>query len=661
MIKRWLILLLCLPVMAGGTIREIGSGDLPYTTQATGDTIRISGSSITTSGAAIIVNHANIRIEGEDKTIYFNTGANSSVKGIAVNANNLYVRDLILIEDLDTATNGNNVDGIDFLHISGCTLINVDVTIYSDNGRCLDSYGSGSGLKNIYIDSCDFWNYCKGYTTRTHYDGAAVRLEMRNETMSESDFSAKIYRSIVHISPHMGFVCFGMAYYGGGRFGRLKDFEIAYCSTYVDHQNDFYTYDDGTTGHSSANAYGIAINHDSGALIHNNYISSGDIFGGSRGLFLEGSYGDTTCTTKVYNNVIDIKCGRDVRYGALRPDDDCGSNCGTYAPTWAVRIRDIDNTVGKWIDFYDNEITMHLKAVRDTQLYLNYGYGGVALSFSETDQDGTNPHNAQMFFHGNKFEISVDSNGSNIIGEAYRATATPLDTTVKFWDNEWIGASRIMNCESGGGIYWNGDTISQDENTNNPSTYYVAVPDLIFQDINYRQAGIDTDISWPGAGSGDITLKETYTITVTDTLGQPIENCSVLVWSNVDDTTDWNDCRIKGITDENGQFSGVCPYWFESQAVVDTVNWATQSFNPYYIKAQTFGGGDITTRADTLSWNTDTATVVLEATQGQGGGEVDRYKGFRIGAIENETHYTFNYDIIADVKFFNLGRYSATM
>gem|GEM_PF-4605658 len=51
-----------LPVATSATIRNITS--LPYTTQANGDTLRLSGTRLVSSTSGITVAHSNILIDG---------------------------------------------------------------------------------------------------------------------------------------------------------------------------------------------------------------------------------------------------------------------------------------------------------------------------------------------------------------------------------------------------------------------------------------------------------------------------------------------------------------------------------------------------------------------------------------------------------------------
>lgn len=525
-----IFLILLLPGLAMGANYTLTSDSLPWTSPAGTDTVFISGTMISATGDAIILQRDGIVLDGQNDTIMYNSGGGSGTRGIKLSGTGTIVQNLWIVEAQDTSATGSDNDGIYLLNPSGAIIRGCKIVTYSDETQGIDSYGTGTYTKNLTIDTTDIWNYCSGYDQRQYYEGGGMRLELRNPTLGAGEFSCKMYGNVIHTSSHVGICVFGAWSESGTTL--LHNTEIQYCSTYVDHQNDWYTFDDGLTGHSSANAYGILIGSADGTLdLHNNYIGAGTEHGGSRGLMLEKIDGAVGDTAEIYNNTIDIHCGRDVRYGATRPDDTCDlvppetGSCAGAVSSWAVRIRDIDSSKAEYINFHDNSVKITLKAVPDTQLYLAYGSRGTAICVSETNRNGGDVHDAHFRIYNNTFEVAVDSNGSNIDGDASRIFVLPMDTSVHFFNNVLIAPTKIINAQSGSGVTWTNDSLKAAADTNNFQTIAVGLYNnnyictaLVATDCYFCDPADSSDINYATGGTLDFTVSGG---TVGDCSGEP--------------------------------------------------------------------------------------------------------------------------------------------
>ncbi len=581
-------IMILLPLASSATIRNLTSADLPYTTQATGDTLRISGTRITGVGDGITVIHSGILIDGQNDTLFYGAGGGSAA-GINVNSHHLTVRNLWLIQD----GNGDYSDGIKMTHAAyNLTLQGVKIKSYGViESHCIDSYGSGSYAHNLIIDTCRFWNYCTGYPSRMSYGGAAVRLELRNPNLGPDDWAARVYGSTVYIAAHCGFTFLG---YDGDFL--VKDLEVSYCSTFVDHQNTMYPVFDGTTGHSSANAYGFLISYAGGGLrFHHNYIGAGSNHGGSRGLMLEGIDGSPTDTAKIYSNVINIHCGPDVNYCPAR---------NNYVAAWAVRLRDIDAGTGEYIELFDNDVTITLDT--NSTVGSAYGYWGCAFNLSETKT-----HDGHINVYNNRFEVVALHVRSETDGEGVRLMATPYDETIKFYNNHIIAPTKVVWFYSGAGIEFSNDTLEFAANTINPRTFFMGFYNgdntgNIVNDAVYLNGATYNNIYMVPSGTADISIRKSVSVFVRGYNEQPVAGASVWMYNN------YGTLVLSGTTNSNGLLGGTVTYWREQLTGPDSVN-----YNNFTVKAKYNTDSTIITYAvDNIN---SSPVVTLSNTQGQQG------------------------------------------
>jgi hypothetical protein len=482
----------------------------------------------------------------------------------------------------------------------GLTLRGVKGIVYGDNSHCIDSYGGGSQTYRITIDTCQFWSYCNGYTSRAYYDGAAIRLESRRPGLGPGDWGVRIYGTAIYNSPHISIAIFGNETSTAG--ASCPNVEISYCSTYTDHRNDFYPVWDGVLGHSSANCYGILLGDVSGAKVHNNYISTGDTYGGGRGLMLESVHGTADNHVEIYDNILDIRCGPDVEYD---PD---GSN--GYFYSWGIRIRSGAPSFYppcQYIDLYNNYVK--IKVDTSSHIHGKYGHGATALNISEGEAIDAN-----INVVNNTFEIyplnTYSGTGRHIIGDVLQVYATPEDETIRFRGNRFIGVNNIINLSDGSGMRFENDTLEFAYDTDNPVTiqlggYAGNATNICIRDAAYDNNAAETDINMYPSGTLDICLQKTLQVYVQGRNGLPVAGATVQAVNN------YGRVVMSGTTNINGLISGVVTYHYESRTGTDSLN-----FNDFTITAQV--GSDNTQISHTVNSNATTPTVVLSNTDGGG-------------------------------------------
>jgi len=600
-IMRIAVLIMFLFVVAGTTgaqaaVHVFTSDSLPRTLGSgyQNDTIRFSGTSVRSSTNGLIINTSGVFIEGQGDTLFYGTGGGSYNEGIYVNGtgDNFKVRDLTIIHDPgndgvieDTSSNALENTAMYLLSPDGVTIINCNFVVYGDNAKCIDCQGQGTATENVVIDGCHFWNYCRSFTSRHSYDGAAVRLEMRG-SFTGADFGAHIYRSVVHTAPQMGFALFG----NGNTL--CPGIEVAYCTTYVDHHN---------AGGSSANQYGILFRFVRAPMaVHHNYISSGTKYGGSRGMMLENVVGTPSDWVRIHDNHMETTCGPDA-------ENPSGTNR-------VLRLRAIDGGYWDYVHIYDNVFTATTDNLASTThigtdaSVFQFGAFGAMNGYGH----GLFERNVVTYraltagTDGTAAEFSVESNFS-----------APVPITIRH--NKYFSSQRVVwtadeyNAQSSHDLTFFEDTLGflppgDPGVLVNPVTWsigYYAENDHGESAVNcyYVNGASDKDIVlYPNGGSHEFSLIQREPIVA-------VGNNDSLVASFNLRITNRQGTQIVNTSVAGGVASPDLTYWYESTGLGAPID-----YNPFTFVVK--AGSDSTISQRTVDYKTTSVVLSLPNTRG---------------------------------------------
>jgi len=265
------ILLLAVSVMADTEITS-----LPYTCSTPGETYYLT-QNLTADYRAITISAANITLDGDSNTIYFNCADSvgvdrgSGVWGIFLSdVNGCLIQDLILIEDNVDDTLGEWATGIRIGGNGGFTLQDCDVHCRSDNS--IEVYGEGAEMN--LIDGGNYTSYVRGYDNRMTFTANCIRLTDQAGAYQNTtqDYNYKITGVTIDSCPHTGIEVHGKS-------------EVSYCNVTVDARNDKYTYPSDADTKSSTNAYALMQSAGTGTVrFHHNTVRSGNNHFGGRGI-----------------------------------------------------------------------------------------------------------------------------------------------------------------------------------------------------------------------------------------------------------------------------------------------------------------------------------------------------------------------------------------
>lgn len=539
--KTIFLVLLLFAGSVNADIHIFTNDSLPKTLGAAyvGDTIRFSGTSVTTNTNGLYVQAARVYIDGQGDTLFY--GADSSDNKYAIRtdfrADSLVVRNLTMVHDYDgdgqveidpdsdsdgTYIQSFNNDAIQLENGFKIDIINCRIVVYGYDVQCVDNYSVAA--RNITIDSCRFWNYSWGYASRHSYSGSSVRLEVRAPIADwgAGEFSAHIYRSASLISPHAGF-----AVYSGGVSATqyCKGVEIVDCTTYVDHRN--WASGDAAT---SANAYGILTRFCMSPFrIARNVVRAGTAHGGSRGMIIENTRGTVSDTAKIDSNDCRIWSGPDEE----NPTGVCR----------VLRLRGIDGGEWDYVRFLHN----HFEAVVDTNdATTHIGINGSVFQFSLD-----NNSYGHGLFEGNTSvfrPLTQDCDGN--AGEfcTFDSYTDVIPLTMRY--NKYISGDRIIwiadegNGGSGDNLLFQYDTLSflppgdsglnySDKITWRNGYYVEDAENNAALNCYYQNGASDTNIvMWASGPGGDFTLKQRINISVIGTDDSVVINSGVKVTNN---------------------------------------------------------------------------------------------------------------------------------
>ena len=575
---------------------------LPYTASQAGtnysETLLVAGTNLASTTNGINFTGHDIVLNLASDTITFGTAGGDNMYGICFSgvnpAYNIRIIGGWLIHGITNDTLTNGVDCVRFARGAHDVLIRrTNMKVSGDNAHCIDHDPDGRLAYNVEIDGGQYWSYCRRYSSREYYDGAAVRICFRSPSGS---YNIKIHGIRIWTGPGQGIVTVG----GWGSNPPDCRSQVYSCTVSVDHRNDFYLYNQGPNhpvGASSENAYGIFFSFCGiGSTIHDNVVRSGTSYGGSRGIFMESCQGISSNYITVYNNDVDIHEGPNIRVG---------EGYGSFA----FRMRPIDGQL-RYVRVFNNRFIAAGDSVANTRAY---GYIPIAFRYSNDIASSF------IVFDNNYFKAyaitpgPVESEGLSLDG-VFNA-----DTTLVFRNNRYESDHTVVKFgDMQGGaanLRFSGDTLRGLTAPYDFSTYQVGhlgnpwdCTHNMATDIGYEGGASDTNIVFSNGGTLDLTLKRVLIVQVIGRNGLPVRNATVTANNH------YNRLVLSGTTNDGGVIRGPVSYWFESRTQNDST-----AFNNFTIKARLLQ--DSTVISFTVSSLSPPATVVLANTDGEPGGE----------------------------------------
>ncbi|MCK4460935.1 MAG: hypothetical protein KAW46_03985, partial [candidate division Zixibacteria bacterium] len=408
-------LLIGAPVKA--TIHIITNDSLPYvmTSGYAGDTVRISGTKITTTGSGISVGNAtaNVLFDLGNDTLEFGTDYGDSYYGINIDrssASNIAVRGGTILHGVsncgisgtDTAY---NCRGIRIRGCNGLFLDSVNVIVGGFDATIVYTTGYQS-YKNLEVRGGHYRHDGCGYTSR-EWKAEVFRLTYPSTSISGDEYHFKAYGVHIDNAIHGAFSVLGLQFIYG-------------CTVTVDARNDLYTYPDGNFLHGTTQSYAFSGGPWGGSEWHDNLVLTDSNYAGLDGGFILGgvpvAYANED-TTLIYNNVVYGHRGLDTHYGYM--------NCkGVKSKGGNHRIR-----------IYDNEFYLTVDT-DSTELGGSNFRGNDALGVDwYAGVNGTVGRDTSVVFYNNYFEIRNVSVGGTVLAGGLR-TRSDMGFSI---GNEWYG------------------------------------------------------------------------------------------------------------------------------------------------------------------------------------------------------------------------------
>jgi hypothetical protein len=566
-----------------------------------GDTVRISGTKVTTTGSGISVENSttNVLFDFGTDTLEFGTDYGDSYYGINIdrsNATNITVRGGTILHGVQNC----GVNGVDTAYnckgvrINGCNglfLDSVNVIVGGFNGAVVAGTGYQS-YRNLQVRGGHYRHDGCGYTSR-EWKSEVFRLVVPNTSITGDEYHLKAYGVHVDNAIHGVFVADGLQYIYG-------------CTLTVDARNDLYRYSSNEVGkpnavtvgpggnflHGTTQSYAFAGGPWGGSAWHDNLILTDSVYGGLDGGFLLGGVNAAYAnedTTLIYNNVVHGHRGLDSHYGYM--------NCkGWKSKGGNHRIRTYNNEFYLTVDTDSTELGgSNFRG--DNALGVDW-YAGV---------NGTVGQDSSVVFYNNYFEVRNVSGSGEVLAGGLR---TRSDFGLAK-GNEWYG-NRIY---SSGYVYSIGGFGSEARNflmqsdtvgsigTVNPDFWtifcqYGTSPNHRYRDIYYD--GISgSSIYWePGGSTTSARIERTLQIYVEGNNDVQVAGAACSVWNN------YGQLVISGTTNSCGLVSGVVSYWFESYAG-DSI-----AFNDFRIKA-VLGSDTVVNNSFTVGYTTESGLDTL--------------------------------------------------
>jgi len=586
-----LILAFLTPCHLSARITTISS--LPYTASQSGnaysETLVVAGTRLNSATNGINFTGHDIVLRLVSDTIQFGTGNGDALAGLTFSstAHHIRVEGGWVIHGASSDIEPNSVNCVKFTGGPHDILIRgTNMKATGDNGKCIDSYGNGTGIYNIELDGGHYWNYCRRYASRCNYDGAVIRFESGSPSGS---YQVRIHGIKIWTGPGQGVV-------GLGRQSSLGRYQIYACTISTDHRNELYPNDDGNVCHNSANAYDIHLRFvGAGTAIYDNVLRSGATYGGSRGLMVENAVGTSSNNVQIYGNDSNTHEGPNVHYG----ED---------FQNFGLRIRPIDGGQVQYVHVHDNSFIIvgdSADATRD--------YGSHPIAGCYSNDIGSNRN---VIVERNLFKAyGVSLGGVN--SKAFMFDGVDADSTFVFRHNRLESDKLIFKYGDynfgATNTMLNNDTLNYVQPTQiGVATYYLGhsgnpwdCTDNSVRDMVYEGGTSDTNIVFSSGGTLDLKLRRTLSVQVMGRNNLPVTGATVTA------TNHYNRTVLSGTTDSHGYVRGPVAYWFESRTQTDST-----AFNNFTITASK--NSDNNSMTFTVSRSSPPAVIILNNTDGDG-------------------------------------------
>jgi len=554
----------------------------PYTASQVGtnysETLLVAGTNLPASGSALNIQGHDIVVYLINDTITFGTDGGNNHYGIQFDYSSHHIKIIG-----GTIYHGGAGDGNVCLQFGGTNDVLIegtDMRIAGSNGHCVYSPSLGEpGNYNIEASGGNYHSDVTGYTNRCNYDGSA--LWFGTTYSGYGNYHYKIHGINLVTGPSQGLIV-------SGRSGGNDALVFVYaCTLQSDARNDFYTSGNNTCL-SAANPYQICASHIAGGSeIHDNVITSGTNYGGSRGIILEMCNGTPDNYVEVYNNHVDVHEGVNLEE--------------SRGLVQVLRMR----FGNKYVHVHNNTLI----GTGSTTHGSSYGGEVAVFRLTATDEEGHEPD------HG----IIIERN-------MFRAVA--LSSDVDAWAGVFESFPNIGNIyrynrfESPGeiicfgemnhgadGIMLFADTFVQLSPSYDPKTVVVgwqnffSASDDTLRDCVYLSGASEEGIVF-GASGSDYRLERTLSLQVMGNNSLPVRQAVVTVVNNYGHTV------LSGTTNSNGIVTGAVTYHWEQNTGSDSTD-----YNDFTVKAKK--ESDSTVLSFAVTANSTSPALTLTNTPGE--------------------------------------------
>jgi hypothetical protein len=496
-------------------------------------------------------------------TISFGEGGGNSNVGLRLTGTNSYMPYNIKVVGghIIHNTPSGSADGNRCIDVQGHNILFQDVDCVVKGYNASAFYGSNMYTWNVEVSGGRYHSDVTAFTSRCNYDAPVMKLtNLYSSTIANNNapYHFNIHDIVIDGGPHMGIAAMGRE--GGNDFALVK---IHNCQITTDARNDFYTSYDGLC-HSTSNPYGIALRHvDAGTQVYNNTITSGNTYGGNRGILIEYGNGNASNPIEIYGNYVDVHEGPNVEYG-------------DGLPVHGIRIR----YGNRYLHVYDNTFICTGDNNSSTTAY------GSQVHTFRYSWNITDSHN---IFERNHIVARALSSG--VVADAMTlegddVPSPPHDPTLIIRDNRIETSSVAVkwgDINGGGpGTRLDGDTISFLSPSYSPETFHLGhlgnnwdCTENSAKDVVYLNGAAYDDINFASGGTADITILKTLRITVRGS------NNTVIPGATVTIRNAYNHQVASGLTNSAGVFTAAVSYLYQSRTGTDST-----SYNSFTINAQ---------------------------------------------------------------------------
>lgn len=263
------------------------------------DTLVLSGNLYATDDGISMSDDSFVVVNLGIDTIFFGTSGNSNCTAISFGyCNNIEVIGGYIIH---TPGDADTVDGTQYnycITMGRCQnmLINsVNMIIDGGMGSCIDASGSASPWSyNIEIKNCTTLSRQDWFDSRCDIEQSAIKCHTYPGGMAMGNYNYYIHHNVIDSAVHTGINGWGKCW-------------IDSNIVLVDAHNDKYSYPSGATCYGADNAYGIGLSPEDGldCRIVGNTIRSGTEYEGGRGIYVDNVSASASAPVNIsYNDVV---------------------------------------------------------------------------------------------------------------------------------------------------------------------------------------------------------------------------------------------------------------------------------------------------------------------------------------------------------------------